>query len=80
MIASSASCASRGCSEGWAVQRPPDLQERVARIEKKMATPEGVDEFRALVERQEMTARWLRGSLSTTIILAGFLALMLAFR
>lgn len=44
-----------------------------------MATRDEVDEFRALVERREMTARWLRGRLSTAIILAGFLALLLAF-
>lgn len=61
------------------MQHPPELQEHMARIQEKMATPEEIDEFRALVERREMTARWLRGKLSTTIILAGFLALLLAF-
>ena len=77
MIASSASCASYGCSEGWALQHPPDLQERMTRIEGKMTTHEEVNEFRALVGRREMTARWLPGRPSTAIILAGFLTLLL---
>ena len=44
-----------------------------------MATREEVDELRALVERRETTARWLRGTLSTAIIVAGFLALLPVF-
>ena len=61
------------------MQRPPDLHERVARIEETMATHEEVAELRALVERREATARWLRGTLSTAAIAAGFLALLLVF-
>lgn len=61
------------------MQRPPDLHERVARIEETMATRDEVAELRALVERREATARWLRGTLSTAAIAAGFLALLLIF-
>ena len=61
------------------MQRPPDLAERVARIEERMATREEVDALRALVQRRETTARWLRGALSTAAIAAGFLALLLVF-
>ena len=42
-----------------------------------MATREEVDELRARIESQQETARWLRGVLSTAIIVAGFLALLL---
>ena len=61
------------------MQRQPDLAERVARIEEKMATREELDALRALVERQDTTTRWLRGILSTAVIAAGFLALLLVF-
>ncbi len=61
------------------MQRPPDLAERVARIEEKMATRDEVEELRALVERRDTTTRWLRGTLSTAVIAAGFLALLLVF-
>ena len=61
------------------MQRPPDLAERVARIEEKMATRDEVDALRARVERRDATARWLGGALSTAIIVAGFLALLLVF-
>ena len=61
------------------MQRPPDLAERVARIEEKMATRDEVDALRALVERQGTTTRWLRGILSTAVIVLGFLVLLLAF-
>ena len=61
------------------MQRPPDLHERVARIEETMATREEVAELRALVERREVSARWLRGALSTAGIALGFLALLLIF-
>ena len=57
----------------------PDLAERVARIEERMATREEVDALRATVERRETTARWLRGTLSTAVIVAGFLVLLLVF-
>ena len=59
--------------------QPPDLAERVARIEERMATREEVDALRATVERRETAARWLRGALSTAVIVAGFLALLLVF-
>ena len=61
------------------MQRPPDLAERVARIEEKMATRDEVAELRAAVERQGTTTRWLRGILSTAVIALGFLVLLLAF-
>ena len=61
------------------MQRTPDLAERVARIEETMATREEVAELRALVERGDASARWLRGALSTAAIAAGFLALLLVF-
>ena len=57
----------------------PDLAERVARIEERMATREEVDALRATVERRETAARWLRGTLSTALVAAGFLALLLVF-
>ena len=61
------------------MQSPPDLAERVTRIEERMATREEVDELRALVQRREASARWLRGTLSTAAIALGFLALLLVF-
>ena len=61
------------------MQRPPDLHERVARIEEKMATREEVDALRARIDRRDATARWLRGTASAAVIVAGFLALLLAF-
>ena len=61
------------------MQSPPDLVERVARNEERMATREEVDELRALVQRREAAARWLRGTLSTAAIALGFLALLLVF-
>ena len=61
------------------MQRPPDLTERVARIEEKMATRDEVDALRTLVEHQGTTTRWLRGILSTAVIVLGFLVLLLAF-
>ena len=59
--------------------RPPDLHERVARIEETMATREEVAALRARVARREASARWLRGALSTAAIAIGFLALLLVF-
>ena len=61
------------------MQCPPDLAERVARIEEKMATREELAALRAEVARREASARWLRGTLSTAAIAAGFLALLLVF-
>ena len=61
------------------MQRPPDLHERVARIEEKMATREEVDALRARIDSQQATARWLRGTASAAVIAAGFLALLLVF-
>ena len=57
----------------------PDLAERVARIEERMATREEVAELRALVERRTAATRWLRGTLSTAVIALGFLVLLLVF-
>ena len=65
--------------EGLVMQRPPDLAERVARIEERMATRDDLAELRALIETRHATARWLRGTLSTAAIAAGFLALLLVF-
>ena len=59
--------------------RPPDLHEHVARIEETMAMREELDALRALVERRDASARWLRGALSTAAIALGFLALLLIF-
>ena len=61
------------------MQRPPDLAERVARIEETMATRDDLAELRTLVERREASARWLRGTLSTAAIALGFLVLLLVF-
>ena len=59
---------------------PPDLAERVARIEERMATREDLAELRALVERRRRPLLgWLGGTLSTAAIAAGFLALLLVF-
>ena len=44
-----------------------------------MATREELDALRAAVERREAATRWLRGTLSTAAIAAGFLALLLIF-
>ena len=61
------------------MQRPPDLHERIARIEETMATRDDLAELRALVARREASARWLRGTLSTAAIALGFLVLLLIF-
>ena len=62
------------------MQRPPDLHERVARIEERMATRDDLAELRALVERRRRPLLgWLGGTLSTAAIAAGFLALLLVF-
>ena len=59
---------------------PPDLAERVARIEERMATRDDLAELRALVERRRRPLLgWLGGTLSTAAIAAGFLALLLVF-
>ena len=59
--------------------RPPDLAERVARIEERMATRDELDDLRAAVERQGATARWLGGAVSAAAIALGFLALLWVF-
>ncbi len=62
------------------MQRPPDLAERVARIEERMATRDDLAELRALVERRRRPLLgWLGGTLSTAAIALGFLALLLVF-
>ena len=59
--------------------RPPDLAERVVRIEETMATREELEALRAAVEKQGATARWLGGAVSTAAIALGFLALLWVF-
>ena len=62
------------------MQRPPDLNERPARIEEKMATRDDVEELRALVERRTAPGlRWAGRALFGAAIAMGFLALVLAF-
>ena len=61
------------------MQRPPDLHERVSRIEEKMAARDDVAELRGLIERRNSTARWLRANVSAIAIGAGFSALILIF-
>ena len=62
------------------MQRPPDLNERLARIEEKMATRHDVGELRALIEsRNSPTRRWLGGAVFAAMLAVGFLALVVAF-
>ena len=61
------------------MQPPPDLAERVARIEERMATRDELAELRARVERRDAAARWLGRTVSAAVIAAGFLALLWFF-
>ena len=62
------------------MQHPPDLNERLARIEEKMATHDDLDELRALLERRALPGlRWAGGALFGAALTVGFLALVLAF-
>ena len=60
--------------------RPPDLAERVARIEEKMATRDEVDALRAEVALMRRSPwRWLGGPVLVAALAVGFTALVLIF-
>ena len=61
------------------MQPPPDLAERVARIEERMATRDELAELRAAVERRDAMARRLGRAVSAALIATGFLALLWFF-
>ena len=62
------------------MQRPPDLNERLARIEEKMATRDDVAELRTAFEANSRPmARWLGGAVIGAALTVGFLALILVF-
>ena len=62
------------------MQHPPDLNERLARIEEKMATREDVEALRALLDRRALPGlRRAGGVLFGAALTLGFLALVLAF-
>ena len=62
------------------MQRPPDLDERLSRIEEKMATREDLEALRALVDRRTAPGlRWAGRALFGAAIAIAFLALVLAF-
>ena len=55
---------------------PPDLDERLARIEEKMATRDDVGELRALIKsRNSPMRRWLGGA----VVVLGFQTRVLIF-
>ncbi len=56
---------------------PPDLHERVSRIEEKMATRDEVTELRRLIESRNATLRRAGRALFGAAIATGFLALLL---
>ena len=61
------------------MEPPPDLAERVARIEERMATRDELAELRAAVERRDAMARRLGRAVSAAAIALGFLALLWVF-
>ena len=62
------------------MQRSPDLNERLARIEERMATRDDVDELRALLDRRASPGlRWAGSALFSAALTVGFLALVLVF-
>ena len=62
------------------MQRPPDLNERLGRIEEKMATRDDLAELRAAFEaNRPPMARWLGGAVFGAAPTVGFLALILIF-
>ena len=62
------------------MQRPPDLNERLARIEEKMATREDVAALRVVIEsRGPPIQRWLGGAVFAAVLAVGFLTLVLIF-
>ena len=56
---------------------PPDLHERVSRIEETMATRDEVAELRRLIEGRGAVLRWAGGALFGAAVALGFLALLL---
>ena len=62
------------------MQHPPDLYERVARIEETMATRDDVAELRAEIARRRRPPwRNLGGTVLLATLVIGFAALVLAF-
>ncbi len=62
------------------MRQPPDLNERLARIEERMATRDDVDELRALLDRRASPGlRWAGRALFSAALTVGFLALVLVF-
>ena len=62
------------------MQRPPDLNERLARIEEKMATRDDVAELKAAFEANSPPmACWVGGAVFGAALTVGFLALILMF-
>ena len=61
------------------MQRPLDLNERLARIQEKLATCDELAELRTLVERRNTVARRIGRAASAAVIAAGSLALVLVF-
>ena len=60
--------------------RPPDLEERLARIEEKMATRDDVEALRALVDRRTAPGlRWAGSALFGAALAIGFLILLQLF-
>ena len=62
------------------MRSPPTIDERLARIEGRMATRDDVDALRASVERRGPGwPRWAAGALFGAALTLGFLALAVAF-
>ena len=61
------------------MQRPLDLNERLARIQEKLATCDELAELRTLVERRNTVARRIGRAAYAAVIAAGSLALVLVF-
>ena len=62
------------------MQRPPDLNERLARIEEKMATRDDVAQLRSTIQsRGAPLHRWLGGAVFAAVLAVGFLALVPIF-
>ena len=55
------------------MQRPPDLNERLARIEEKMATRDDLGELKALLEKRGPPGlRWIAGAVFGAAVTVGF--------
>ena len=60
--------------------RPPTAEERLARIEERMATREDLEALAAMLDRRSPGwPRWAAGALFGAALTTGFLALVLAF-